>query len=615
MRKDMTNQEIAELLRSVAAAYELKPQSEQNIRFRITAYQRAADAVEHATSELKDLWEEGKLDQIPGVGSSIAQHLDELFKTGNVRHFHAVFSNLPPAMFTLLRVPGIGAKTAFKLTRELKITSRERAIEELEKAAKNGAIRTIAGFGADSENDILRSIEEIKGRTDRMLLPYATVIAEEVVEWLKKHPFVKRVDPLGSLRRQVATVGDVDIAVASDKSREVIEHFGNYPKKSHIIEAGEHTSSLVLPGGAHIDLMVQPPEAYGALLQHFTGSKHHNIALREYALKKKMSLSEYGIKKLKTSAYAKALAGRQNSKLKTFATEEDFYKELDLLWIPPELREDTGEIEAALRSAQGKLPGLPKLVELSDIKGDFHLHSSFPIKTSHDEGQDSFEKMVKRAGELGYEYLGFSEHNPSQSTVSKKEAIELLESKSEAIEQINYSMKKSEKERVRKVFNGLEIDILPNGKLAIPEEGLEFLDYAIVSIHSSFRQSKKEQTKRVIAGLSHPKAKILGHPTARRLQKREGIELEWEEIFAFCKKHEKALEVNSWYDRLDLSDILVREAVKHGVKLIINTDSHEVSHMELMRYGVSVARRGWAEKGDVVNTWDWTKFVSWFTMK
>ena len=593
----MTNQEVAQLLRAVAAAHQLKPGG-ANTRFRVIAYQRAADAAEHATSELKDVWEQGKLDTIPSFGSSIAGYLDELFKTGSVRHFKTIFAGLPPALFELLQVPGIGVKTAFKLTKKLGIKDASRAIEKLERAAREGKIRTIPGFGEDSEADIIRSIEEIKGRTGRMLLPYANQIADDVVSWLRKHPVVVRADPLGSLRRQVATVGDVDIAVASKKPQEVIEHFTKYPKKTRVLEAGGQTSSLVLPGGAQVDLMVQPPQSYGSLLQHFTGSKHHNIALREFALKHGMSLSEYGIRKIKN----------QKLKIKNFSSEEEFYKELGLAWIPPELREDAGEIEAAL---EGKLP---KLIDIDNIRGDLHLHSSFPIKTSHDEGMDSFQKMVERAGELGYEYLGFSEHNPSQSGNTKKQILELLKKKKEAIEKINYSRGKSENKRIKKVFNGLEIDIKPDGGLAIPEEGFEFLDYAIVSVHSSFRQNKKEQTKRVITGLSHPKAKILGHPTTRRLNRREGIEFDWEQIFDFCKKHDKWLEINSWFDRLDLPDTLVREAVNHGVKMVINTDSHQLEHMEIMRYGVSVARRGWATETDIVNTWDWTKFSKAFSM-
>lgn len=593
MHRNMTNSEIAELLRAVAAAYELYPKVKLFNRFRVIAYQNAATAVEHATSELKDIAEEGKLEEIPGIGASIAKYLVELFKTGSVRHFKEVMSQMPEAMFALLSIPGLGPKTAYKLTAQLKLSAKS-PLSDLEKAAKAGKIREIPGFGEESEADILRSLGEVRERSVRILLPYAQQIADDVVAWLKRHPAVVRADPLGSLRRQVATVGDVDIAVASKKPKEVIEHFIRYPKKVRIIEAGSQTSSILLPGGAQVDLMVQPVEAYGSLLQHFTGSKYHNIKLREYALKHSVSLSEHGIKP------------RGGKKIETFSTEEAFYKKLGLDWIPPELREDNGEIEAA------RTHKLPDLIELEDIKGDFHLHSSFNIKTSHDEGTASFDQMIELGEKLGYEYIGFSEHNPSQSTTTKQGAIDLIKRKREAIEKINYSSKRRVKSRIQKVFNGLEIDIMPSGALAVPEAALDLLDYAIVSVHSSFRQNQKEQTKRVLAALSHPKAKIFGHPTARRLNQREGIELNWTEIFEFCLKHDKWLEVNSWYDRLDLPDNLVRDAVKLCVKLIINTDAHQLEHMKLMRYGVSVARRGWTEKKDIANTLPYKQFVKEF---
>lgn len=576
----MTNLGVAKLLRGVAAAFQLKENPSPNDRFRIIAYQRAADAIEHATSEVKDLWEEGELGEVAGIGTAIAGYLDELFKTGKVNHFEQVMKGLPPAMFELIGVPGIGAKTAYKLTKELGITKPHGALEKLKKAAERGHIRKIEGFAETSEKEIKEAVEEASARTKRLILPYATSIAEDVVAWLRKNPNVRVAEPLGSLRRQASTVGDIDIAIATNKPKEVIEHFTKYPKKTKVLEAGEATASILLPGGTQVDLMVQPPEAFGALLQHFTGSKHHNVALRTLALKKGLSLSEYGIKK--------------RGKLVKVATEEEFYKTLGLDWIPPELREDRGEINAALRQAQGKPGGLPKLVEVKDIKGDFHIHTNVLTEVSHDTGRDSIKEYVKEAEKLGYEYIGISEHNP-KSDLSEGKVLDMLKRKKEAVERVSQGSKV-------KVFNGLEIDIKPDGGLALPEKGFEFLDYAIASIHSSFKGSKEKQTKRVLSALQHPKAKILGHPTARKLNEREGVDFDWDKIFEFCKKHDKWLEINSWPERLDLPDILVHEAVKQGVKLIINTDSHEIGHMTGMRYGVSVARRGWAEKSDIVNT-------------
>lgn len=584
MAKEFTNKEVAKLLRSIAAAYEIKGED----RFKIMAYDRAATSVEHASSEVKDLWDDGKLGELAGVGTAIASHLDELFRTGKVKHFQEVMSGLPAAMFELLSIPGIGAKTAFKLCQKLKITSPKTAISDLEKRAKEGKIRSIEGFGEESEKDILRGIEEFQRKTTRIVLPYAGQIAEDILSWLRESPSVIRADPLGSLRRMVSTVGDVDIAVATNKPKEVISHFVAYPKKKRVLEAGTATASLVLKSGYQVDLMVQPPDSYGALLQHFTGSKHHNIVLREFALKKGLSLSEYGIKKGK--------------KLIKFSTEEEFYKALGMDWIPPELREDTGEIEMALAHK------LPKLVELKEIKGDLHVHSDFPIETSHDEGAGSMEEVLEKGLKLGYEYIGFCEHNPSTSKHKPEQIISILKRKGEKIDEINYSYEKRGNNMSIRALNGLEIDIKPNGMLGIPEKGLDLLDFAMVSVHSSFRMNREGMTKRVLAALEHPKVKILGHPTGRKLGQREGFELDWEKIFDFCLKRGKWLEINAWPDRLDLPDTLVREAVKKRVKMVVCTDAHALDQLELMRYGVAVARRGWAQESDIINTLGYNEF-------
>ncbi len=581
----MNNLEIAELLRSVAAAYQLKDANKY--KFQIIAYERAADAIEHATSELKDLWDDGKLEDVSGIGKSLSEHLDELFRTGKSKHFEEVMKGLPPTMFELMKVPGIGAKTAYKLSSELGI----RSLDELEKMAKKGKISKIEGFGEQSQSDILKAIQETKGKTRRHLLPYATAIANEIINWMQEERSVKRADPLGSLRRQAATVGDIDIAVASDEPQEVLEHFTKYPKAQRVLEKGDHTASIIVPGDVQVDLMVQPSNSYGSLLQHFTGSKHHNIALREYALKKGLSLSEYGIRKIHDS----------RSKIQEFNTEEKFYNHLGLEWIPPELREDSGEIEAALKSSKA-FQGLPHLVELKDIKADLQIHSDFDIETSHDIGESSMEDVIRKAGELGYEYLAFTEHNPSKSKHSEEQIVEILKRKREKIEQINYSLKDMNNLSVQTVFNSLEIDMLPEGGLPVSEAGLETLDFALVSIHSSFDLSRDAMTKRVLSALSHPKVKIFAHPTARKLNEREGVELDWPKIFDFCKSNNKWIEINAEPGRLDLPDTLVKEAVKEGVKLTLGTDAHHKDGMNNMIFGVSVARRGWAEKDDIINS-------------
>ena len=574
-----SNKEIAKLFRSISAAYTVKGDD----YFKIIAYDKAADSIEHATSELKDLWDDHKLDTVPGLGKSIQSHLDELFKTGKVKHFEDVKKGLPQGMFELLDLSGMGPKSAYKLTKSLKIKN----IKDLEAAAHAGKIRSLSGFGQKSENDILASIAQYKGQESRHLLPLAFSTAERILNHLRKIPQCEQAEPLGSLRRMVATVGDIDIAVASHNAQKVVKHFTKFREVGRVLEAGPKTSSVILKNGIQIDLMVQPPDAFGALLQHFTGSKNHNIHLREVALKKHLSLSEYGIK--------------VKGVLKKFKTEEDFYQFLGMDWIPPELREDTGEIEAA---ASHKLP---QLVKLEDIKGDIHLHSDFPIEPSHDPGANSFEEIIEKARTLGYEYIGFSDHSPGYSTHSKGQIIQLIKKRTNAIGKLR------SKHQEIKLLNLLEIDILANGTLSVPDEGLRVLDGAIAGVHSSHRQDRKTMTKRILTACQSPYVQVISHPTGRLLQEREAYEVDWPKIFEECLKTKTMLEVNAWPNRLDLPDVLVREATKVGVKLIINTDSHEVSQMDNMQFGVAVARRGWASAKDIVNTLTWLEFKKWFS--
>lgn len=576
----MGNVEIAEVLRDVAAAYKL--QNEKLNKFKIVAYEKAADAVEHATSELRDLWEEGKLDDVPGIGPSIAEHLSDIFKTGKSKHFDDLTKTIPPIVFELMKIPGIGVKTASKLVNELKLKS----LKDLRKAITDGRIAEMEGFGVDSQEKISKSLTDYEKKPpSRHLLPYAYEIASEVAEWVRKDAGVKRVDMLGSLRRQATTIGDIDLSALSTNPDKTIEHFTKFPRATRVIEKGERSTSIIIPGNIQIDLMVCKPQAYGSLLQHFTGSKHHNIALREYALKHQLSVSDYGIYDL-----------NKNRKLIEFSDEEKFYRFLGMDYIPPEMREDTGEIELALESK------LPKLVELKDIKGDFHIHSDFDIETSHDIGSASMKDIVKRAIELNYEYISFSEHNPSKGKHNASEIVKLLKRKREIVDELNYSTSKEKNNRGFKVFNSLEIDILPDGSLPVPTEGLETLDFALVSIHSSFDLSRDEMTKRVLKAFDNPKVRIFAHPTARKLNEREGVDLDWEKIFDACLAKNIWVEINGDPARLDLPDSLVHDAVKRKVKMTIDTDTHHLENMDNMKWGISVARRGWATGNDIINT-------------
>ena len=593
IHKGMTNVEIAKLLKAVAACYQLQGKAEN--KFKIVAYERAADAVEHLSSEAKDLWDDGKLEEVSGIGKSIAGHLGEIFKNGNSKHFDKVMKGYPAAIFDLVEVSGIGAKTALVLTKKLDISS-QKPLKDLLKKARDGQISKLEGFGKDSEDAIIKSIKELEGREKRMLLNYALQVSETITDWLKGEAVIEKVDALGSLRRKASTVGDIDIAVATTNPQKAIEHFCKYPKASRVLERGMRTASIILPGNIQVDLMVQEPDSYGATLQHFTGSKHHNIALREFALKLGVSLNEYGIRKIKDQK-SKVKINNKRSKLLKFIDEESFYNYLGLEWVPPELREDTGEIEAALSQK------LPRLVDLKDIKSDLHLHSDYDIETSHDLGASSMEDIIRKADSFGYEYIAFTEHNPSQSGHNEKQIVEILERKKEEVDKLNANIKDiAGINNIKKMFNSLEIDILPDGRLPVDDSGLSTLDFALVSIHSSFRQSRKKMTQRVLSALGHPKVKVFAHPTGRKLNEREGVELDWEQVFDFCLKNDKWLEINCDPMRLDLPDILVRDAVKRGVAMTLSTDAHHTDHMDNAKYGVYVARRGWATPSDIINT-------------
>jgi len=591
----MTNLEIAKILRNVAAAMAIL--DEKKFYFQMIAYQKAADTIANTPTQVNDLVKEGKIGELPGIGKTIQERLEELVKKGKVAHFETFLSKIPPSVFPLLDIPSIGPKKAYKLVSAFKLKNPDTVVDDLKKIAESGQIAKLEGFGEKSQADLLRAFGEFSkgaGKTTRMLLPFANELAEKLVSYLKKSPHIKEAEPLGSLRRKSPTVGDIDIAAATDNPEKAIDWFTKYPYKERVIEKGPASASILTSGGHQIDFMAQPVEAFGALLQHFTGSKHHNVHLREVALRQGLSLSERRIKK----------AGNEGEQGRIkYSTEEKFYNAIGLSWIPPEIREDRGEIELGL------MKKLPKLIELNDMKGDLHIHSNYPIDPSHDLGHSSMEEMLEKAKKLEYSYLGFSEHNSSIGNHSKQQIYSILAKRKEKIEQLISSNKYIH------IVNLLEVDILVNGELAIDEKAFEYLDGAIVSIHSSLNMDTEKMTKRVLKGLSHPKAKILAHPTGRMIGERPGYDLEWEKIFEFCIKNNKALEINAWPQRTDLPDQIIFNARKAGVKFVIDTDSHDITHMDLMKYGVWNARRGWAEKSDILNALEYNEFIKWLKNK
>nr|QBM01968.1 DNA polymerase/3'-5' exonuclease PolX [uncultured archaeon] len=559
MAFSFTNKEIAELLRGIAAVYQIKNMNQ----FQIRAYETAADVVENSSSDIKSLWEEERLDEVPGLGESLRAHLDELFRTGKVGHFEEVTHGINKSMFQLLKVPGVGPKTAYKLT-EVGVES----ITDLEEKIKSGFLAK-KDFREKTLDKILEGVEDYKRKSDRILLPVAQTVAREVMAYLAKHPKVKRADTLGSLRRMMPTVGDIDISAASNDPDSVIKHFSKTPGIDRVVEAGERTATIALKTGVRVDLMVQPLETYGNLLQHLTGSKSHNIKLRRLAQEKGYSVSEYGIKETKTN------------KVHKFQTEEEVYRLLGMSFPPPELREDTGEIEAALEHK------LPQLIQLNDICGDLHTHSTWS------DGRSTIGEMVEAAVNLGREYIALTDHSYPRLLDYDKRLKQ--------IEQINYSQSKI------RVIKGLEVNINVDATLQIPDEILAKHDFVLVAIHTSFKQPSEVMTKRILKALGNPHVDAFAHPTGRMLLEREGIEADWEKIFKFASVNNKIMEINAFPNRSDLPDLLIREAKRFKISFAIDTDSHHTSHLELMEYGIAGARRGWVEKDEVINTLSYRK--------
>lgn len=568
----MTNKEIGKIFYQIAKILEL---SNANDRFRIIAYEKASQVIENYSEDLNEVYKKGgikALNDIPGVGESIAEKIEELLKTGKLKYLEEIKKNIPVSEVEFLQIPGIGPKTAVKIAKELKAKS----IEDLEKKLKSGDADEL--FKAKSQANILRGISIMKRMTGRMLITDALPIAEEFVARIKKIKSVKKVDFVGSLRRMKETIGDIDIIVASSNPQEVISQFVKFPGVIQIMTQGEAKSTVIHSQGTQIDLEILPEEEYGSLLQHFTGSKEHNVAMRTYAQTKNLSFSEHGFK--------------VGEKLVKMADEQDVYKYLKMDWIAPELRENRGEIEAALKHT------LPNLVELKDVKGDLHVHSNWS------DGNMTIEEIARNAQKLGYEYVVVSDH-----TVGLGIAHGLNE---EALERRQKEIDEVQKRHPKiKILSSVEVNIKADGDLDITDAMLKSLDIVTASIHTSFFQDKETMTKRIVGAINHPHVDIIGHPSGRIIGQREPYEVDWPEVFKAAAKSKTALEISSFPNRLDLKDTYCQEAKKYSVKFAINTDSHQNHHLELMRYGVAVARRGWLEKNDIINALDFESLIDW----
>jgi DNA polymerase (family 10) len=570
------NPEIARTLEEVADILEI-----QNANpFRIRAYRNAVRTVETVTVPLRRWVEEKRpLTDLPGIGKEMAGHIQEMVETGTLGFRDQLLAEVPRTLIELMRLPGLGPKKARKIFDELKIGS----VEELEVAAQAGLIASLPGFGAKSQEKILAGIADYRQHGSRVLLNEAERSVEPLLAYLREVPELERLEVAGSYRRRKETIGDIDLLAIASRPVPVMEHFRAYAQVDKILMAGDTRSTVVLGSGLQVDLRVVPPECYGAALVYFTGSKEHNVKLRRRAVERGLRISEYGVFRVHeedAGTEGECIAGRE---------EADVYATVGLAWIPPEMREDRGEIEAA---AAGRLPNL---IRVEDLRGDLHMHSTWS------DGRNSIEEMVEACVAHGYEYMVISDHSKSLAMTGGLDAYRLREQWKE-IDEV-----RSRHPEIR-ILRSMEVDILGDGSLDLEDEMLAGLDLVLVSLHSRLDLPADQQTERVLRALEHPEVNVFCHPTARLINRRKPAEFDVDLVLRRAAELGVAVELNSSPNRLDLKDSHLALARQLGCKIVIDTDSHRTRELHLMRYGVDQARRAGLEARDVLNTLPFEEF-------
>jgi DNA polymerase (family 10) len=562
----MKNVEIARLLFKIADYLEMKETD-----FKPRAYRRAALNIESLSKDIEKVAEEGKLEEIPGVGESIAEKIEEYLKTGKIKYIQDLKKQIPIDVEGLNAVPGLGPKRIKLLYKKLGVKN----LTDLEKAVNAEKIRKLTGFDEKSELNMEHAIAMAKATGKRMLLGFALPIAEEIKAEMKKLRAVKQIEIAGSLRRRQETIGDLDILITSSKPEKVMDYFCAMENVKQVVAKGKTKSVIRVENNLEVDLRVMEEKSFGAGMQYFTGNKAHNIKLRNMAIKKGWKLNEYGIFK--------------NNKYLVGKTETEVYRQLGLPYIEPELRNGTGEIEAGLK---GKLP---KLVKVKEIKGDFHCH------TKWSDGAESIEDMALQAQSLGWNFIGISDHAklPIARGLTDKEILK----QKKAIERARKRVKGLE------ILHAVEANIQPNGKIDVSPKVVKELDYVNAGVHSKFNMGKKEMTDRIVKAMENEKVKIITHPTGRKIGLREPFAVDLERIFDKARETETFLEINSYPVRLDLKDSHIRRAIEHKVKLAIGSDAHTKENLHFVELGAATARRGWAERKDIVNAWPLKKVL------
>ncbi|HBH61306.1 MAG TPA: DNA polymerase/3'-5' exonuclease PolX [Nitrospiraceae bacterium] len=571
----MQNQEVAKIFNDIADILEIKGDNP----FRIRAYRRAAQHIDGMGKDVAGMSLDD-LHKIPGIGADLAGKIHEYVQTGGLEFYDALKKEVPAGLIDLLSVPGLGPKTAKLLFDKLHITD----IDDLERHARDGRLKGLPGIQAKTEQNILKGIAMIKRYTGRFSIGRMRPVAEEIMEGLRKGSPVKELTVAGSLRRWKETIRDIDILATSQDPQKVMSVFVHLPQVKETLMKGPTKSSVVTNEGIQVDLRVVSGDSFGAALAYFTGSKEHNIRLREMAVRKGLKINEYGIFDVTTE---KKLGGKQ---------EADIYRIIGMPFIAPELREDTGEIEAALEDR------LPELIEMKDIKGDLHVHSNYS------DGSHDIQELVDAARSRGYRYLAITDHSKGLA-VAHGLSIERMLAQNKKIREINKKLKGIT------LLSGTEMDIRGDGTLDYPDEVLKQLDIVIASIHSGFRQPKEQITQRIISAMQNPYVSLIAHPTGRLIGEREAYEVDMDEVLKTAKQTGTSIEINAYPLRLDLSDMYIRKAKELGVSFAINTDAHVNYQFDFMPYGVGNARRGWLEKGDVLNTFTHAMLMKRLAMK
>jgi len=565
------NFELARLFYEMATLLEVRNESV----FRVRAYQRAAQMLESLTEDIAAVAARGGLQKLPGIGKDLAVRVEEFLRTGRIDQLEAMRRDVPPRFLTLLEIRGLGPRTAKLLWNRLGVDS----VERLEELCRTKEILNVAGIREKTCENILKGIAIWRAGRTRTLLPAARAVAEQVASALRAHGGVERLEVAGSLRRMRETVKDVDILVTSTEPARVIETLTSLPSVTEVIARGDTKVSVRHQDGLQVDLRVVEPSAFGAALQYFTGSKDHNVRVRELAKRRGLTISEYGVFEEKSG---RRVAGE---------TEDEVYATVGLPWIPPELRENTGEIDAARNG------GLPELITADRIRGDLHAH------TDWSDGHITLEKLVTAAEDRGYEYIAVSDHSRSD-TIAGGLSIDELRAQIQQIRQLQAS------HRIR-ILAASECAILADGTMDFPDEVLDELDVVLAAVHSRFKQTREEMTTRIVRALGHPKVHILAHPTGRRLGSRDPYDVDMEAVFAAARQHGKALEINASPERLDLADVHARRAAELGIPIAINTDTHYLNNFDNLALGVAVARRAWIGPSQVLNARPLAELVGW----